>query len=52
MPTGYGSAIYKGHRTSADSACVAALHRAGAVILGKTTTTEFAGRGRLASESP
>lgn len=25
-----------------DSACVAALRRAGAVILGKTTTTEFA----------
>ena len=42
MPTAYGSVIYKGHRPAADSACVAALRHAGAVILGKTTTTEFA----------
>ena len=42
MPTEYGSALYKGHRPAADSNCVAALRSAGAVILGKTTTTEFA----------
>jgi len=42
MPTEYGSDIYAGHRPSADSACVAALRAAGAVILGKTTTTQFA----------
>lgn len=42
MPTEYGSSIYKGNRPAEDSACVAALRRAGAVILGKTTTTEFA----------
>ncbi len=42
MPTEYGSAIHKGHRPARDTACVAALRAAGAVILGKTTTTEFA----------
>ena len=42
MPTEYGSSIHKGHQPSGDSAIVAALRRAGAVILGKTRTTEFA----------
>ena len=42
MPTEYGSALYSGHRPATDSGCVAALRGAGAVILGKTTTTEFA----------
>lgn len=42
MPTEYGSAIHKGHRPKEDCAIVAALRRAGAVILGKTRTTEFA----------
>ncbi|MBI2963392.1 MAG: amidase, partial [Deltaproteobacteria bacterium] len=42
MPTAYGSPIYAGHRPAADAACVAALRAAGAIILGKTATTEFA----------
>ena len=42
MPTEYGSSIYRGHHPNADSACVALLRLAGAVILGKTATTEFA----------
>jgi amidase len=42
MPTAYGSTIYTGHRPASDAACVAALRAAGAIILGKTTTTEFA----------
>lgn len=42
MPTAHGSVIYKGNRPAKDSACVAALRRAGAVVLGKTATTEFA----------
>lgn len=42
MPTEYGSAIYAGHRPARDAACVPALRAAGAVILGKTVTTEFA----------
>ena len=42
MPTGYGSPIYEGHRPVADAACVALARAAGAIILGKTVTTEFA----------
>jgi Asp-tRNA(Asn)/Glu-tRNA(Gln) amidotransferase A subunit family amidase len=42
MPTQMNSPIYKGWRPKSDAACVAALRRAGAVILGKTVTTEFA----------
>jgi Asp-tRNA(Asn)/Glu-tRNA(Gln) amidotransferase A subunit family amidase len=42
MPTTYGSPIYAGHRPIADAACVAASRTAGAVIMGKTVTTEFA----------
>jgi len=42
LPTAYGSPIYAGHRPKADAACVAALRAAGAVVLGKTVTTEFA----------
>ena len=52
MPTGHGSVIYKGDRPSADSACVAALRRAGAVILGKTTTTEFASPWAVGVRNP
>ncbi len=42
MPTAYGSRAYRGHRPKADAACVALARAAGAVILGKTVTTEFA----------
>ncbi len=42
MPTAYGSPIYAGHRPRADAACVARLRNAGAVIMGKTVTAEFA----------
>ncbi|MGB9364679.1 MAG: amidase [Xanthobacteraceae bacterium] len=42
MPTEYGSAAYKGHRPAADASSVTMLRRAGATILGKTVTTEFA----------
>ena len=42
MPTEYGSPIYRGHRPAHDAACVMLAKRAGAVILGKTVTTEFA----------
>ncbi len=43
MPTEMGSVIYRGHRPAADASCVAMLRAAGAVILGKTVTCEFAG---------
>lgn len=44
LPTEYGSPIYKGNRPKADAACVALSRAAGAVLLGKTVTTEFASR--------
>jgi len=42
MPTEFGSPIYKGRTPRRDAAAVARLRAAGAVILGKTVTTEFA----------
>lgn len=42
MPTGYGSPIYDGHQPRADAACVALCREQGAVVIGKTVTTEFA----------
>ena len=42
MPTGYGSRIYDGHQPLTDGAIVTALKQAGAFIVGKATTTEFA----------
>jgi Asp-tRNA(Asn)/Glu-tRNA(Gln) amidotransferase A subunit family amidase len=42
MPTEMGSPIYRGHRPKSDASCVALVRAAGAVILGKTVTTEFA----------
>ena len=44
MPSEYNSAIWRGHRPRADAACVAWAKAAGAVVLGKTVTTEFATR--------
>jgi amidase len=43
MPTEMGSPIYRGHRPACDAACVALARAAGAIILGKTITAEFAG---------
>jgi amidase len=42
MPTGLGFAPYANRQPSWDAACVAACRRAGAIVLGKTVTTEFA----------
>lgn len=43
MPTGYGSSIHEHDGPSPiDAAVVSVLRSAGAVILGKTATTEFA----------
>lgn len=44
MPTAYGSRARLGHRPAIDAVCVAHTRAAGGVILGKTVTTEFAGR--------
>ena len=42
MPTEYGSTIHAGHKPTSDATLVAKLREAGAVIMGKTVSTEFA----------
>jgi Asp-tRNA(Asn)/Glu-tRNA(Gln) amidotransferase A subunit family amidase len=42
MPTQMNSPAFKGWQSGQDAACVAALRKGGAVIIGKTATTEFA----------
>lgn len=42
LPTSYGTAIHAGHRPAADAAAVALCLEAGAVLVGKTETTELA----------
>jgi len=42
FPTRYGSPIYEHHQPSSDAAAVALCREAGAVVVGKTVTTEFA----------
>lgn len=42
MPTENGSPIFSGRRPAKDASCVAALRSAGAIILGKTVSTELA----------
>src|SRR5580704_9084341 len=52
LPTEMGSPIYRGYRPRADASCVALLRRAGAVILGKTATCEFAGSAPAETTNP
>jgi len=52
MPTGCNSSIYAGHRPLADAACIAAVRRAGGIILGKTETTEFANSHPARTRNP
>jgi Asp-tRNA(Asn)/Glu-tRNA(Gln) amidotransferase A subunit family amidase len=52
MPTEHGSPIYRGNRPFADAACIALLRSAGATMLGKTVTTEFANRFPGATVNP
>lgn len=42
LPTAYGSPVYAHHRPAADAASVTLCREAGAIVLGKTVTTEFA----------
>src|SRR5216684_1836003 len=52
MPSGYGSPIYTGCRPSFDASAVALPRAAGAILLGKTVTTEFANRHPGATSNP
>lgn len=49
LRTTYGSALYADHVPETDAAVVADLNRAGAVLLGKQATQEFAWGGRTDS---
>jgi Asp-tRNA(Asn)/Glu-tRNA(Gln) amidotransferase A subunit family amidase len=42
FPTQYGSPIYAGYQPRADATAVALARRAGAIVIGKAVTTEFA----------
>ena len=46
FPTEFNSPLYEGSRPGRDAACVAIARKAGAVIIGKTGTVEFAAGGR------
>src|SRR5262249_1511741 len=52
MPTQMGSPLFKGWRSETDAACVRALRDAGAVIIGKTVTTEFAASEPRGTRNP
>jgi Asp-tRNA(Asn)/Glu-tRNA(Gln) amidotransferase A subunit family amidase len=52
LPTGQGSPLWEGTRTGRDAASVAALREAGAVVLGKTVTTEFAASEPRGTRNP
>lgn len=52
MPTEQGSPLFAGWRGGRDCAAVAALREAGAVVLGKTVTTEFAATEPRGTRNP
>ena len=52
MPTEQGSDLFVGWRGSRDSAAVAALREAGAVIVAKAVTTEFAAQPARGTRNP
>jgi Asp-tRNA(Asn)/Glu-tRNA(Gln) amidotransferase A subunit family amidase len=52
MPTQNGSPLFEGFRSERDAASVAALREAGAVIIGKTVTTEFAATEPRGTRNP
>ncbi len=51
-PTEMGSPLFAGWRSEKDAACVSALRQAGAVIIGKTVTTEFAAAEPRGTRNP
>jgi Asp-tRNA(Asn)/Glu-tRNA(Gln) amidotransferase A subunit family amidase len=52
MPTENGCGLFKGRLPFKDAACVTALRRAGAVIVGKTVTTELAAHNPAGTRNP
>jgi len=52
LPTAYGSPIYPARPANADAAVVAVLRRAGGLVIGKSSTTEFAYLQPTATHNP
>jgi Asp-tRNA(Asn)/Glu-tRNA(Gln) amidotransferase A subunit family amidase len=52
FPTQMGSEMFAGWESRRDAACVYALRAAGAIVLGKTATTEFAVGRAAATRNP
>ncbi len=52
LPTERGTMLHGGRRPGADAVCVARLRAAGAVVLGKTVTTELATWAPSATRNP
>lgn len=52
FPTAMGSPIYQGYRSPFDASCVALAKQAGALVMGKTATAEFAGVAPPATCNP
>jgi Asp-tRNA(Asn)/Glu-tRNA(Gln) amidotransferase A subunit family amidase len=52
MPTENGSVLHAGRTPSRDAAVIARLREAGAIIMGKTVTTEFATRSPGKTRNP
>ena len=52
MPTEQGSPLFVGYATQRDAASVAALREAGAVVVGKAVTTEFASTTPRGTRNP
>ncbi|MDL4772413.1 MULTISPECIES: amidase [Thermomonosporaceae] len=54
LPSGMGSAHFRGHLAAEDAECVRRLRAAGAVIVGKTVTHEFAAgsSGDVSADGP
>ncbi len=52
LPTGYGSPIWTGNRTTIDAPAVALPRAAGAIVLGKTVTSEFASLAPTVTRNP
>jgi Asp-tRNA(Asn)/Glu-tRNA(Gln) amidotransferase A subunit family amidase len=52
MATSYGSRIYAGHRPAWDASSVALARAAGAIVVGKTVSTEFATFGPGPTRNP
>ena len=52
LPTGMGSPLFDGYRARFDAAAVSALRGLGAVLVGKTVTTEFASLEPAGTRNP